>query len=54
MVVEIDDKVTIDSEGYCGKAYIRQWAVRGAMVSVDRFGKTWFVPTRAIKELREG
>jgi hypothetical protein len=51
-MVEIGDKVTIDCEMYCGPAYVRAWHERGAMVSIDRFGKEFFVLTRAIVELR--
>ena len=51
-MVEIGDKVKIESEGYCGFAYLREWTKTGAMVSVDRFGKTFHVLTRAIVELR--
>ena len=51
-MVEIGDKVTIDSEGYCGTAYVREWNERGAYVSVERTSKPFFVLTRAIVELR--
>lgn len=51
-MIEIGDKVNIDSEGYVGPAYIRSWANNGALVSVERFGKTFFVLTRAIIEFR--
>lgn len=51
-MVELGDKVTIECEGYCGPAYILEWVARGALISVERFGKTFFVLTRAIVELR--
>lgn len=52
MIIEIGDKVTIDSEGYCGSAYVCEWHERGAYVSVERGGKPFFVLTRSIVELR--
>jgi len=50
--VEIGHKVKIDSEGYVGPAYIREWHARGAYVSTDRFGDTFFARFKDIVELR--
>lgn len=50
--LRVGDYVTINSEGYCGPAYVQELHVRGAYVSIEKCALTYkdcfFALTRAI------
>lgn len=49
---EIGDKVKVDTEGYVGFAYIRNFARDGAYVSVERCSREFFVKLSDLRPTR--